>query len=94
MSGNLKDRPFLLLMLRVMRVMLGICAATLVVVGGAIFYSVTKVQGRSVSELTGAETTGLGIIAFLAAGLFGHDSAGNQNSAPERLNFRLVLLIS
>jgi hypothetical protein len=26
MSGNLKDRPFLLLMLRVMRVMLGICA--------------------------------------------------------------------
>jgi DMSO/TMAO reductase YedYZ heme-binding membrane subunit len=65
MSGNLKDRPFLLLMLRVMRVMLGICAATLVVVGGAIFYSVTKVQGRDVSELTGAETTGLGIIAFL-----------------------------
>jgi DMSO/TMAO reductase YedYZ heme-binding membrane subunit len=65
MSGNLKDRPFLLLMLRVMRVMLGICAATLVVVGGAIFYSVTKVQGRGVSELTGAETTGLGIIAFL-----------------------------
>lgn len=65
MSGNLKDRPFLLLMLRVMRVMLGICAATLVVVGGAIFYSVTKVQGRSASELTNAETTGLGIIAFL-----------------------------
>jgi hypothetical protein len=26
---------------------------------------VTKVQGRDVSELTGAETTGLGIIAFL-----------------------------
>lgn len=65
MSGNLKDRPFLLLMLRVMRVMLGICAATLVVVGGAIFYSVTKVQGRDVSQLTSAETTGLGIIAFL-----------------------------
>jgi DMSO/TMAO reductase YedYZ heme-binding membrane subunit len=65
MSGNLKDRPFLLLMLRVMRVMLGICAATLVVVGGAIFYSVTKVQGRGVSELTSTETIGLGIIAFL-----------------------------
>lgn len=65
MSGNLKDRPFLLLMLRVMRAMLGICAATLVVVGGAIFYSVTKVQGRGVNQLTGAETTGLGIITFL-----------------------------
>jgi DMSO/TMAO reductase YedYZ heme-binding membrane subunit len=65
MSSNLKDRPFLLLVLRVMRVMLGICAATLVVVGGAIFYSVTKVQGRSVSELTGSEAIGLGFIAFL-----------------------------
>ena len=35
------------------------------VVGGAIFYSVTKVQSRSASELTGSETIGLGIIAFL-----------------------------
>jgi len=65
MSSNLKDRPFLLLVLRVMRAMLSICAVTLAVVGGAIFYSVTKVQGRSASELTGSETIGLGIIAFL-----------------------------
>jgi DMSO/TMAO reductase YedYZ heme-binding membrane subunit len=66
MSGNLKDRPFLLLMLRVMRVMLGICAATLVVVGGAIFYSVTKVQGRERQRADWCrDDIGLGIIAFL-----------------------------
>jgi hypothetical protein len=94
MSGNLKDRPFLLLMLRVMRVMLGICAATLVVVGGAIFYSVTKVQGRERQRADWCRDDWTWHYCFLAAGLFGHDSAGNQNSAPERLNARLILLIS
>jgi hypothetical protein len=69
MSGNLKDRPFLLLMLRVMRVMLGICAATLVVVGGAIFYSVTKVQGRKRQRADRFRDDWPWHHCFLAAGL-------------------------
>ena len=65
MPGHLKDRPLLLLLLRVMRVMLGLCAATLLIVGGAIYYSITSVQGRGLAELTTSETAGLGIICGL-----------------------------
>lgn len=65
MTGNLRDRPFLLLMMRVLRVMLAVCAVTMIVVGGAIYYSVTKVQGRGLDNLTPAETTGLSLLAVL-----------------------------
>jgi len=48
MSGNLTDRPFLLLIMRVLRVMLWFCIASLVLVSGAIWYSVS--QGFSEME--------------------------------------------
>ena len=77
MSGNLQDRPFLLLLLRVMRTMLLLCAGTVVLVGGVLLYSITSVQGRGLDSLTSGETVGLSLILamvivclvlFLAAG--------------------------
>lgn len=54
-------------MLRVMRVMLGICAAAMVVVGGAIIYSITSVQGRRLDSISAAEATGLTILCVMLA---------------------------
>lgn len=77
MAGNLQNRPFLLLILRVMRPMLALCAAACALVGGALWYSITSVQGRGIDSLTSAETVGLGLLAaivvvcavlFIAAG--------------------------
>ncbi len=77
MAGNLHDRPFLLLILRVMRPMLALCAAACALVGGALWYSITAVQGRGTNTLTAAETVGLGMLVgivlvcavlFMAAG--------------------------
>lgn len=77
MTGNLQDRPFLLLILRVMRPMLALCAAACALVGGALWYSITSVQGRGAGTLTSGETVGLGLLAaivvicavlFIAAG--------------------------
>ena len=65
MSGNLRDRPFLLLLMRVLRIMLAVSAVAMIVVGGAIIYSITSVQKRSVDSLTAAETT-----AFILLGIF------------------------
>ena len=65
MAGNLQDRPFLLLLLRVMRTMLALCGAALVIVAGAMWYSITAVQGRGIGSLSGSETVGLGLIALL-----------------------------
>jgi hypothetical protein len=77
MAGNLQDRPFLLLILRVMRPMLALCASSCALVGGALWYSISKVQGRGAASLTSGETVGLGLLAavvvvcavlFIAAG--------------------------
>jgi hypothetical protein len=65
MAGNLQDRPFLLLLLRVTRTMLALCAAALIIVAGALWYSITAVQGRDLSSLSGGETVGLGLIGVL-----------------------------
>jgi hypothetical protein len=65
MSGNLRDRPFLLLLMRVLRIMLAVSAVAMIVVGGAIIYSITSVQERSLDSLTAAETT-----AFILLGIF------------------------
>jgi hypothetical protein len=65
MSGNLRDRPFLLLLMRVLRIMLAVSAVAMIVVGGAIIYSITSVQKRSLDSLTAAETT-----AFILLGIF------------------------
>ena len=65
MTGNLQDRPFLLLILRVMRPMLAMCAAAMLLVIGAIWYGVSEVQGRGLVTLTGLETVGLSILAAL-----------------------------
>ena len=59
------NQPFLLLILRVMRTMLVICAAALIFVGGAILYSITQVQGRALDSLSGKDLTGLLIIGGL-----------------------------
>lgn len=65
MSGNLRDQPFLLLLMRVLRIMLAVSAVAMIVVGGAIIYSITSVQKRSLDSLTAAETT-----AFILLGIF------------------------
>jgi hypothetical protein len=65
MAGNLQDRPFLLLILRVMRPMLALCAAACALVGGALWYSITTVQGRGMDTLTAAETVGLGLLIIV-----------------------------
>jgi uncharacterized membrane protein len=75
MSGNLNDRPFLLLMLKVMRMMLWCCIASLALVGGAIWYSVTKIQGRAYEAFTSSDMLLFWVIGILilisAAILFG-----------------------
>ena len=65
MNGNLRDRPFLLLLMRVLRVMLAISTVAMIVVGGAIVYSIASVQKRSLDSLTSAEMT-----AFILLGIF------------------------
>ncbi|MGB7204972.1 MAG: hypothetical protein WBD37_05835 [Anderseniella sp.] len=42
MSGNLNDRPFLLLFMRILRIMLWCCIGSLLLVGGAIWFSISK----------------------------------------------------
>ena len=66
MSGDLNQRPFLMLILKVMRVMLWICIAGLLLVGGAIWYSVTTVQGRDYAQFTNADSALFAFIAGLA----------------------------
>ncbi len=63
MSGNLQDRPLLLLLMRVLRIMLAVATAAITVVGGAIIYSITSVQNRSLDDLTAAETTAFVMLA-------------------------------
>ncbi|MGI9511591.1 MAG: hypothetical protein ACR2OL_01700 [Anderseniella sp.] len=63
MPGDLKQQPFLLLVLKVMRVMLWSCIAALLLVGGGIWYSITKVQTRAVEDFTGADVW---LFAFIA----------------------------
>lgn len=65
MQGNLRDRPLLLLVLKVMRSMLWICIAGLLIVGGGIWYSITSIQGRNYEHFTGADTMLLSFIAGL-----------------------------
>ncbi|WP_108882613.1 hypothetical protein [Anderseniella sp. Alg231-50] len=63
MSGDLNQRPFLLLILKVMRAMLWFCIAGLVLVGGGIWYSVTKVQARTYEHFTSAD---IWLFSFIA----------------------------
>lgn len=63
MSGDLNKQPFLLLILKVMRVMLWICIAGLVLVGGAIWYSVTEVQSRAYDHFTNSD---IWLFSFIA----------------------------
>ena len=63
MSGDLNKQPFLLLILKVMRVMLWICIAGLVLVGGAIWYSVTEIQPRTNDQFTSAD---IWLFSFIA----------------------------
>jgi hypothetical protein len=63
MSGDLKQQPFLLLILKVMRAMLWCCIAGLLVVGGGIWYSITKVQPRVDGHFTTAD---IWLFSFIA----------------------------
>jgi hypothetical protein len=63
MSDDFNRRPFLLLIMKVMRVMLWCCIASLLVVGGGIWYSVTKVQARPYEQFTNAD---IGLFSFIA----------------------------
>jgi hypothetical protein len=63
MSGNMNQRPFLLLIMKIMRVMLWCCIASLLLVGGGIWYSVTKVQARAYEQFTNAD---IGLFSFIA----------------------------
>lgn len=71
MTGDLHQRPFLLLIMKVMRVMLWCCIAALLLVGGGIWYSITKVQTRVDDQFTSADIwlfsfiAGLVVIAVL-----------------------------
>lgn len=60
MSGNLNDRPFLLLFMKVLRIMLWCCIGSLALVGGAIWYSISK-------GFTDASQQPLAFIAILIA---------------------------
>ncbi|NNJ73875.1 MAG: hypothetical protein HKP56_01815 [Anderseniella sp.] len=59
----MNQRPFLLLIMKIMRVMLWCCIASLLLVGGGIWYSVTKVQARSYEQFTNAD---IGLFSFIA----------------------------
>jgi len=63
MSGDFNQRPFLLLIMKVMRVMLWCCIASLLLVGGGIWYSVTIVQARPYEQFT---NTDMGLFSFIA----------------------------
>jgi hypothetical protein len=65
MPDDLNMRPMLLLILKIMRAMLWFCIAGLVLVGGGIWYSVTKVQGRAYEHFTNADTVLFSFIAGL-----------------------------
>ncbi len=65
MTGNLSDRPFLHLLMKIMRIMLWGCIVSLFVVGGAIWYSVTSVQGRAYEQFTSGDTMLFSFIAGL-----------------------------
>ena len=65
MSGNLQDRPFLLLLMRILRIMLGVSTIAMIVVGGAIVYSIIIVQKRPLDSLSAVEST-----AFVLLGMF------------------------
>ncbi len=54
-----------MLVLRVMRAMLWCCIAGLIFVGGAIWYSITTVQGRAYEQFTNGDTLLLSFIAVL-----------------------------
>jgi len=71
MPDDLNMRPMLLLILKVMRPMLWFCIVGLVLVGGGIWYSVTKVQGRAYEQFTNADTVLFSFIGglTLVAGL-------------------------
>ncbi len=83
MQGNLKDRPLLLLVLMVMRAMLCFCIAGLLLVGGAIWYSITTVEGRTYEHFTNGDTMLLSFISALTAAagllLFGVHRLLKQN---------------
>lgn len=63
MVDELNQRPFLLLILKVMRAMLWFCIAGLLLVGGAIWYSVTEIQPRANDQFTSAD---IGLFSFIA----------------------------
>ena len=63
MPSDLKQQPFLLLVLKVMRVMLWTCIAALVLVGGGIWYSITKVQSRADDTFTSED---IWLFSFIA----------------------------
>lgn len=49
--------------MKIMRVMLWCCIASLVLVGGGIWYSVTKIQPRPDEQFTNAD---IGLFSFIA----------------------------
>ncbi|MEO1161741.1 MAG: hypothetical protein AAFW74_15040, partial [Pseudomonadota bacterium] len=61
MSGDLSQRPFLLLILKVMRAMLWFCIAGLLLVGGGIWYSVTTIENRPYEHFTSGD---IGLFSF------------------------------
>ncbi|MEM9471617.1 MAG: hypothetical protein AAGA00_06650 [Pseudomonadota bacterium] len=63
MPGDLSQQPFLLLILKVMRVMLWFCIAALLLVGGGIWYSITTIQVRTDGQLTNAD---IWLFSFIA----------------------------
>jgi hypothetical protein len=63
MSGDLNQWPFLLLILKVMRAMLWFCIAGLLLVGGGIWYSITKIQPRADEHFTSAD---IWLFSFIA----------------------------
>ncbi len=63
MPGDLSQQPFLLLILKVMRVMLWFCIAALLLVGGGIWYSITRFQDRADGQLTSAD---IWLFSFIA----------------------------
>ena len=63
MPGGLSQQPFLLLILKVLRVMLWFCIAVLLLVAGGIWYSITKVQPRTADGLTSQD---IWVFSFIA----------------------------
>ncbi len=63
MPGDLSQQPFLLLILKVMRVMLWFCIAALLLISGGIWYSITRFQVRADGQLTSAD---IWLFSFIA----------------------------